>query len=126
MQNVNLGRCRRSQRPLFYLAWRLVSGVSEDVFCAVVDVEVIVAKEADEGDIEVFCDLDGEAGGSTYGGDHGDPGHEGFLQELEAGSAGEQEQCVAEGSAVGEKLGAEELVDGVVAADVFASGEEIA
>jgi len=96
------------------------------VLCAIIDVAVLFAKEADEGDIEVFCDLYGEAGGSTYGGDHGNPAHEAFLQELEAGSAGEQEQCVAEGSAVGEKFGAEELVDGVVAADVFARGEEIA
>jgi hypothetical protein len=63
--------------------------VSKDVFCAVVDVEVIVAKEADEGDIEVLCDLYGEAGGGAYGDDHVDSAHEGFLQELEAGSAGE-------------------------------------
>ena len=59
------------------------------MFCAVVDVEVIVAKEADEGDIEVFCDLHGEARGSAYGDDHRNSAHKCFLQELEAGSAGE-------------------------------------
>jgi len=59
------------------------------VFCAVVDVEVIVAKEADEGDVEVFCDLYGETRGGAYGDDHGNAAHECFLEEFEAGSAGE-------------------------------------
>jgi hypothetical protein len=100
--------------------------VFEYVLSTVVDVEVSVAKEADEGDVEVFGYLYGKAGGSSYSGDHGDASHESFLQEFEAGAAGEQEQCVAEWGAVGEEFCAEELVDCVVAAYVFARSEEIA
>jgi hypothetical protein len=105
---------------------RLLRSVSEDVLLTVVDVAVPVAEEADEGDVEVFADLYGEAGGSADGSDHGDAAHECFLHELEAGASGEQEQCVAEGCAVGEKFSAEELVDGVVTAYVFAYDEQIA
>jgi len=65
--------------------------VTEYVLSTVVDVEVSVAKEADEGDVEVFGYLYGEAGGSSDSGDYGDASHESFLEELEAGATGEQE-----------------------------------
>ena len=51
---------------------------------AAVDVEAVVAEEADEGDAERGGEFDGEAGGSAHGADELDAGHGGFLEELEA------------------------------------------
>src|SRR5271170_3818555 len=82
-----------SRRPVFLrLMAALIGRVAEYVSGAAIDVEVVVAKEANENDVEVFRDLYGEAGWSTDAGDHRDPTHEGFLEEFEAGTSGEQEQ----------------------------------
>ena len=96
------------------------------MFGTVIDVEVVVAEEADESDVEVFRDLYGEAGWSTDAGDHRDSTHEGFLEEFEAGTSGEQEQRMAQGSAVCEKLCAEQLVDRVVTSYIFFDSKELA
>jgi hypothetical protein len=51
---------------------------------AAVDVEAVVAEEADEGDSEGGSEFNGQAGGSAHGADELDAGHGGFLEELEA------------------------------------------
>src|SRR5271155_556961 len=104
----------------------LIRVVSENVLCTVIDVEVIVAKEPDESDVEVFCDLHGKTGWSTNTGDHRESAHESFLKKFEAGTSGEQEQCMAQGSAVCEELRSQELVDRVVSPHVFFDTEEFA
>lgn len=91
---------------------------------AAVDVEAVVAEEADEGDAEGGGEFDGEAGGSAHGADELDAGHGGFLEELEARASAEEQDAVVQWDVAGAQRVAEEFVERVVAADVFAVGEE--
>ena len=100
--------------------------VPENVLGAVIDVEVIVAKEPNKNNVEVFGDPHGETRWSTDTRDHRDSTHDSFLQEFEACTSGEQKQGMAQGSAVREKLRTDELVDRVVTAYVFFNSEEFA
>jgi hypothetical protein len=90
-----------------------------------VDIETFVAEEADEGLSGLFGELDGEAGGGGDGGDDGDASCERLLHDFERRSAADQQDVVVEGHAT-EKRVAEDLVDGVVTADVFVEDEELA
>lgn len=85
-----------------------------------IDVEAFGAGEAQEGDAEGVCQVDGEGGGGADGGDEGDAGHQGFLEELEGGAAAEEEEVVIQTVGTGHELLADDFVEGVVAADVFA------
>lgn len=121
-----MGRCCIGAAARFFRLIASVGRVAEYVSGAVIDVEVAVAEEADESDVEVFCDLHGEARWSTDAGDHRDSTHEGFLEEFEAGTSGEQKQCMAQGSAVCEKLCSEQFVDRVMTSYIFFDAEKFA
>ncbi len=69
-----------------------------------VDVELVVSDEAGEGHVEFFGELDGKAGGRADGGEDGNAGHEGFLNEFKTGAAGDEEDGVLGGECVGEEL----------------------
>lgn len=90
-----------------------------------VDVEAFGAGEAEEGGVEGGGEVDGEAGGGTDGGDEGDAGHQGLLEELEAGAPAEEEQAVVEAVVAGHDLLADHLVQCVVAADVLAEADQV-
>ena len=62
------------------------------MFGPMINIEVIVAQEAYESDIEVTGDLNGKAGGRADRGYHGDSAHERLLQQLEAGAPGKHEK----------------------------------
>ena len=89
-----------------------------------INIEVVVAQEADENDIELPGDLKGKAGGRSDRGYHGHSAHERLLQQLEAGTPGKHEKRLAQGRTVGEKLGAEELIHGIVPSDIFVQSQE--
>ena len=72
-----------------------------------------------------FGEFDGEAGGSANGGHDGKAGHGGLLDEFETGAAADEEKAIAE-AAAGVPFVADQLIDGVVTADVFEAGEELA
>ena len=91
-----------------------------------VDVEAVVADKTEQRDVELPGEIHGEGGGGSDGGEDGDTGHEGFLEELEAGAAGDEEDGVVGGELVVHEVMADEFVEGVVAADVFAECEEFA
>lgn len=91
-----------------------------------VGVEAMVAEEAYEGDIELSCDLDGEAGGSAYGGYHRHAAHQGLLQEFKTGAAREHQHRVPQRKTIAKELGADELIHCVMTADVFAKNDQAA
>ena len=68
----------------------------------------------------------GEAGGGGNGGDDRDAAGEGFLHDLERGAAADQQDVFAEGQFFVEEGPAEDFVDGVVTADIFAECEQVA
>ncbi len=92
---------------------------------AEVDVEAVVADEAEEGEVEFLGELYGETGGGADGGDEGNAGHDGFLNQFETRAAREKKNSTVKGEGIFHELMADELVEGVVAADVFAEGEEL-
>jgi len=73
------------------------NSATPDTLGTVVEVEVIWPQEADECDVELACYLDGEARWCSDGGHHGDTGHERFLQQFEAGTAGKQQNTLTQG-----------------------------
>ncbi len=76
--------------------------------------------------MEALRGFDGQAGGRADGGQDRDAGHEGFLHKLEAGAAAHEDETVLERHMARENFGADQFVDGVMAADVFAQELEIA
>ncbi len=96
-----------------------------EAFRAGVDVEGGGTEEGEEGLVGGLGELDGEGGGGGDGGDEGEAAGEGFLHEFEGDAAGDEEEGGGEVEAVEEGV-AEDLVEGVVAADVFVEDEEIA
>ena len=63
---------------------------------------------------------DGEAGGRRDGAGDGDAGHGRLLDDLEADPARDEKHAVSQRRLAGQKAMPDDLVDGVVAADVLA------
>ena len=93
-----------------------------------VAVEAVLTSEADEGDAEFPGQIDGQTGGGADGDDESDPGAEGFLNELEAGSTAPENDLVGTGKGGmwtgGDQVGADQFVHGVVAAHIFIAAQE--
>src|SRR5262245_48205747 len=85
-----------------------------------VGVEVIGADEAEQGEPVLAGQLHGQAGGGADGGEDRDSRHRRLLHQLEAGPAADEQDPVVQWGAAGEELAADELVQGVVPADVLA------
>src|SRR6185437_970605 len=68
----------------------------------------------------------GEAGRGANGGYDGKTGHDGFLDQFEAGPAAEQEDVLVKGQVAFQEGVTDQLVEGVVTADVFFDDEEVA
>jgi len=97
-----------------------------DTVGAGVDVEPLLPEEAYQGDTGVFGVFYGQAGRRPYGNYHFYTGHGGFLNELKAGAAAEQQDRLRCGEPLLLRGMADELVEGVMAADVFAESHETA
>src|SRR5579884_471776 len=89
-----------------------------------VDVDGVAAEEGGDGDAAGVGEVYGEAGGGGDGGDDGDAGDECLEDDLEGEAAADEQHAVAQGQVAVEQGAADELVHGVVAADVFAQGEQ--
>ena len=96
-----------------------------DAMGAGIDVESLLAQEADERDVTLFGVLYGQAGGWTDGSYYSYASHRSFLDELEAGAAAEQEDGIREWEFLFFEGMADELVKSVVTADVFTEGKEM-
>ena len=70
-------------------------------------------------------EIDGEAGGGGDGGGDGDAGGEGFLHDFERGASADEEDVVGERKFLIQESPAEDFIDGVMAADIFAHNEEV-
>ena len=90
-----------------------------------VDVEAAAPDEADHGQAEAVGGLHGQARGRRHGADQRDAGHGGLLDQLEAHPAGEHQHLVRQRKFAGQQRPADELVDGVVAADVLPNGHRL-
>jgi hypothetical protein len=98
--------------------------LKEDAFGMGVEVESAFAEKPDEGDLEFVRGLGGEVGRGADGTHEGNAGEGGFLDEFKAGASAKEKEVLGEGDlGLGEGV-ADEFVDGVVATDVFAQGEE--
>ena len=91
-----------------------------------VNIHCFTAKEANEGLAGIASEVDGEAAGGGDGGDEGDASGEGFLDHLEGNAATEEQDVTVERQEAVHKRMAEDLVEGVVAAHVFAGDDEVA
>ena len=80
----------------------------------------IAAQEADEGEPGGLGQFDGQRRGGRYRREQWDPGHDGFLGEFETGASRYEEHGAVEREAAVQYGPADDLVDGVVAADVLA------
>src|SRR6267378_5228079 len=85
-----------------------------------VDVEAVLAQEADQRHAEAFGGRDREARRCADGREYRDPGGDGLLHDLIPGTTAHREQTVAERQQSVEKCAAHDLVDGVVPAYVLA------
>src|SRR5260370_15175221 len=83
-----------------------------------VDVEASVADEAEKREAKLPRQFDGQCRWSADRGEDGDPGDDGFLHQLEAGAAADDQYRAAEWRAAVAKERSDHLVDGVMAADV--------
>ena len=96
-----------------------------DTMGAGVNIETLLAQEAYQGDAGGVGIPNGQAGGRTYSRYYSYASHGGFLDEFEAGASAEQEYgCFEEELLL--KGVADQFVEGVVAADVLAKGDEAA
>src|ERR1051326_8200905 len=100
-------------------------GILLHAFVAYVNIEATVTDESEEGDVEVACEIDGEGGRRAYGGCDRNSRDDLFLHDFEPGAAAEKENRVVESRASFANIRADQLVDGVVAADVFAYAKQI-
>ena len=89
-----------------------------------VDVEAFGPDEAEQGHAVLAGQLDGQARRRADGRQHRDAGDRRLLHQLEARPAADQQDGVVEGRAAGEERRADELVQGVVPADVLAHVEQ--
>src|SRR5918999_5995717 len=101
------------------------SGVQIEALRVAVDVEAAAPDEADHGKTEPVGGLDGEAGGGRHGADDRNAGHGGLLHELEADPARQHQDTVRQRKVAGQERPADELVDGVVPADVLPDGQDL-
>src|ERR1051325_8666455 len=115
----------RRGTPTSSRAWRRSSGRgrSNDPLLRRVHVEAAVADEAEEREVELGGELDGERGGRADGGDDGHARDDRFLNDLERRAAADEEQVLVQRDAFAEKR-ADHFVDGVVTADVFAHAQQ--
>lgn len=88
-----------------------------------VDIEAARLREADQRGAEFLGDLYGEARGGADRNEHGDAGGEGLLHQLEAGAAADDEDRSREKSIPAQELGADDLVHGIVTADILADDD---
>src|SRR5439155_6754755 len=89
-----------------------------------IDVRAAVAREAEHRHPELVGGLDGEARRRRHGDHHGETGDRRLLHHLEAHPPGQHEDVVGLDPGPGEQGRADELVDGVVPADVLPHGDE--
>jgi hypothetical protein len=82
--------------------------------------EAVAAEESHERHAEALREGDGQRRRRAHGAEHRHPREGGLLHELEARAAGEHHEGLVEGPGAVEQHAAEGLVEGVVAADVFA------
>jgi hypothetical protein len=91
-----------------------------------VDVEAVAAEESDERDAEPVGGLDGEVGRRRDGTDDRDAGDRRLLDDLEAHPTADHQDPVVKRHAARQELGADELVERVVAAHILAKLEQLA
>jgi len=91
-----------------------------------IDVEPIFAHECDECLAAFLREIDREAGRGRYGDHDRNATAERFLQDLEGGATAHDEDCFVERKQGIEQCVAEDFIDGVVAADVFANHDGLA
>ena len=91
-----------------------------------VDVEACVANEAEQRHAALASQVDRQAGRSPDGPEHGDAGDRRLLHQLEADPAAQHDDPARQRDAASEQLGTDQLVQGVVAADVLPQREQVA
>ena len=89
-----------------------------------VDVEAVAAQEAHQGHAQPLRGLHGEVARGGDGGEQRDARDGRLLDELEAGPARDQQHPVVERQLAGQQPAPDELVQGVVPADVLAQRDE--
>jgi hypothetical protein len=95
-----------------------------DAMGAGIDVESLLPQETDQGDAGFFGLPDGQARGRTYSSYYSYASEGCFLDEFETGTAAEQEDRLGQRKPVLLPRVADEFVECVMAADVFAECEE--
>lgn len=85
----------------------------------------MVSQKADQRDVVCRCEFDGEAGGRTDGYYYSYASHRGLLQQFKTGAAAQQKNRGRERQCVAGCIVADDLVEGVVAADIFAQDREL-
>ena len=95
-----------------------------DAFGVRIDVHGVIAQEADERDAAGVGQFDGQAGGGGDGGDTGDAGQQGFLNDLERGTATNQQDMLAIRKRVMQQAMPDQFIDGIMTANVFAQEEK--
>src|SRR5207249_11470773 len=89
-------------------------------------VERLAAKESDEGDPELSCDVHRQARGCPDRGDEGDSRQYGLLQDFETRAATHEEEVVPKGESVREQTLTEDLVDRIVSPDILPQDKQAA
>ncbi len=84
------------------------------------------ADEAEHGQAVLPGQAHGQARRGAHGRQDGDAGHHRLLHQLEARPAADQQHGLGERRAAGEELAADQLVQGVVPADVLAQAQQVA
>lgn len=90
----------------------------------VVDVAAVFSEEPDKRKVEPASDVDSKAARGGDGAEDRDAGGDAFLGELEACPTTHEDHTAVSGETSIQHCPAEQFVEGVVAADVFAHGHQ--
>ena len=90
-----------------------------------VEVESILAEEADECLAACFCEVYGQAGRGGDGGNDGDAGGEGFLKNLEGGPSADEQDAFIQWEGVDECAMSNHFIDRIVSAHIFPQHQQL-
>src|SRR5215469_2908385 len=92
----------------------------------VINVEMILSQKSNEGNVELPSHLYSKARWSAYGRHHGNSGHQCLLQQFKAGTPRQQKQLIPQRCSIGKEFSANEPINGIVTAHIFAYCQQLA
>src|SRR2546422_10767464 len=115
-----------TRQPRSRLRVRLRTERTGNPFGMGIKVHGLAAEKADEGLAALTGEFDGEAGWGGNGGDDGNPRGQCLLHNLERSSPADEQDVRVEGKPVFQKRIAEDLIDSIVPANIFAQDDKFA